>query len=78
MVHFMAFSCKTDTIGRCSELDVSAPWPGRPCRASGSVVTAAQDHFSKNIFGFHVPLFNLFSLSIMFASVDAPSAIDSY
>lgn len=64
MVHFMAFSCKTGSIDRCLGLDVSAPsrW------ASGSVVTPAQDHFSKNVFDFHLPPFNLFPFSIMAAS----------
>lgn len=51
---------------------------GRPRWASGSVVTPAQGHFSKNVFGFHLPLCNLFPLSIMVTSVDVLSAIDSY
>lgn len=33
--------------------------------------------FSKNVFGFHLSLFNVFPWSIMVASVDVPSAIDS-
>lgn len=77
MVRFMAFSRKTGSIGRGLELDVSAPCPGRPHWAPGSVVTPAQDHFSKNVFGFHISLFNVFPFSIMVARVDVPSAIDS-
>lgn len=78
MVHFMAFSCKTGSIDRCLELEVSASTLGQPCWAPCSVVTPAQDHLSKNVFGFHLPLYNLFPLSIMVARVNVPSTIDSY
>lgn len=61
------------------------PWAGRLGSrsgrlpyASGSVVTPAQDHFSKNVFGFHLPLFNLFPFSFMVASIDVPSTVHPY
>lgn len=62
MVCFMAFSCKRENIDRCLGLDVSAPAPGSLTGLLCLVVMPAQDHFSENVFGFHLPLCNFFSL----------------
>lgn len=78
MVCFMAFSCKTGSINRCLGAGRLGSCSGRLLWASGLVVASAQDHLSKNVFGFQLPLFNLLPFSITVASVDVSPTIDSY
>lgn len=77
MVRFMAFSCKTGSINRYLELNASAPALGG--HAGLLVWLSVQPKIiSPRMYLAFIFLSIMFPLSIMFASVDAASAVDSY
>lgn len=76
IVCFMAFSCKTGSIDRCLEQNVSAPTLGS---LAGLLVclSVQLNEISPRMYLAFIFLSIMLPLSIMFVSVDVSSTVDS-